>query len=300
MNHREVEVFRAVMQTGSATGAAALLHTTQSAISKVIAQMQRRNRVKLFELRRSRLAPTPEAVVLYRSIVRSYVGLELVQQTMDELRTGSTGRISIGAAPSFAMGALPRIIRSFTERNPGTRLSLQTVNSSVVKDGVVAGTLDVGIALKDIDIAGVECRSLLKTDLVCVMSSEHPLAALSEVRIQDLDGLPYIAPSPESASRILSDAPFVAQGLNPNVIVETTYAVNVCFLALQNVGVSLVNPMIAAEFVPLGLQVRPFRPAQPIEMLLLLPIGRPLSALTRKLVDEIERYFSDAAKDLAK
>ncbi|WP_454691738.1 LysR substrate-binding domain-containing protein [Achromobacter aloeverae] len=298
MNHREVEVFRAVMQTGSATAAAGLLHTSQSAISKVIAQMQRRSRVKLFELRRSRLVPTPEATVLYRSVVRSYVGLDLVRQTLDELRTGGTGRIAIGAAPSFAMGALPRIVRAYTVNNPNVKLSLQTINSSLVKDGVVSGTLDMGVALKDIDVAGVESRTLLKTNLVCVMSAEHPLAEREDISIGDLARFPYLAPSRDSASRALSDAPFVASGIVPNVVVETTYAVNICFLALQGVGVGLVNPLIAAEFAPLGLQVRRLVPEQPIEMLLLLPSSRPPSLLAQKLIQEIEDFFAGAAKRL--
>jgi DNA-binding transcriptional LysR family regulator len=56
MNHRQIDAFRAVMITGTATGAAVLLHTTQPVISKQIAELQRRTRVKLFELRKSRPA----------------------------------------------------------------------------------------------------------------------------------------------------------------------------------------------------------------------------------------------------
>jgi DNA-binding transcriptional LysR family regulator len=41
-----------------------LLHTSQPAISRLIRQLEHASKLKLFELRRGRLAPTPEAHAL--------------------------------------------------------------------------------------------------------------------------------------------------------------------------------------------------------------------------------------------
>src|SRR5450759_460439 len=115
INYREIEAFRAVMISGTATGAAVLLHTSQPVISKSIARLQSSTGVKLFELRKSRLVPTPEAQILFRTIERSYVGLEHIGQTLAELRGAHTGRISIGTLPSFGIGILPKIVKSFLD-----------------------------------------------------------------------------------------------------------------------------------------------------------------------------------------
>ena len=40
LSSREIEAFRAVMQTGTTTAAARLLHTTQPSVSRLLAQMQ--------------------------------------------------------------------------------------------------------------------------------------------------------------------------------------------------------------------------------------------------------------------
>ena len=60
MNLRQMEVFRAVMLTGGVGGAAQLLHVSQPAISKVLAQAQKQAGFALFERVKGRLLPTLE------------------------------------------------------------------------------------------------------------------------------------------------------------------------------------------------------------------------------------------------
>src|SRR5687768_8239468 len=61
MNLRQMEVFRAVMVSGGVNSAAALLHVSPPAISKVLAQAAKSTGLVLFERVRGRLIPTPEA-----------------------------------------------------------------------------------------------------------------------------------------------------------------------------------------------------------------------------------------------
>lgn len=48
-----------------------MLHTTQPLISKLISRFQHVSGLTLFELRKSRLVPTPEAHILFNTIERS-------------------------------------------------------------------------------------------------------------------------------------------------------------------------------------------------------------------------------------
>jgi DNA-binding transcriptional LysR family regulator len=50
LSFKEIEAFRAVMQTGTTTAAAQLLHTTQPSISRLLAQMQTSADLKLFDM----------------------------------------------------------------------------------------------------------------------------------------------------------------------------------------------------------------------------------------------------------
>ena len=49
ITHRHIEVFRAVMTTGSATGAADLLHSSQPTVSRELARLESLLGYALFE-----------------------------------------------------------------------------------------------------------------------------------------------------------------------------------------------------------------------------------------------------------
>ena len=61
MNLKQLEVFYAIMNTGSVTAAARSLHVTQPAVSNVLKHMEQQLEFKLFERKGGRLFPTPEA-----------------------------------------------------------------------------------------------------------------------------------------------------------------------------------------------------------------------------------------------
>ena len=58
IQHRHIEVFRAVMTAGSVTGAAALLHTSQPTLSRDLARLEQLLSYALFERERGRLKAT--------------------------------------------------------------------------------------------------------------------------------------------------------------------------------------------------------------------------------------------------
>ena len=61
MNLRQIEVFRAVMITGSVSGAARLLHVSIPAVSRLLSHTETRLGFLLFERVKGRLHATAEA-----------------------------------------------------------------------------------------------------------------------------------------------------------------------------------------------------------------------------------------------
>ncbi len=68
LNLRQIEVFRAIMITGSISGAARLLSVSQPAISRLLAYTEDRLALRLFERVRGRVQPTPEARRLFQEV----------------------------------------------------------------------------------------------------------------------------------------------------------------------------------------------------------------------------------------
>ena len=75
------------------------------------------------------------------------------------------------------------------------------------------------------------------------------------------------------------DEAFAAEGVAPRSIVETPSAVSVCAFVRQGLGVAIVNPLTALDFIGNGLQVRPLTRSFPFRVNAVYPEHRPKSPL---------------------
>ena len=71
--------------------------------------------------------------------------------------------------------------------------------------------------------------------------------------------------------------------------VETQYAATICACVLEGLGVSIVNPFVALDFIDRGILVRRFEPEILIEKMLLFPSNKPRSRLTDAFVQVLKQ-----------
>jgi DNA-binding transcriptional LysR family regulator len=282
MNLRQIEAFRAVMIAGTATEAAKLLHTTQPAISYLIRQFERASKLKLFELHRGRLVPTPEAKVLFHEVERSYAGMDRIREAIVSLQTSGVGRLSIGTLHSLGMAVMPDAVRAFLDAAPGVNVSLQATRSGLVRDGVASGLFDLGFAAEEIDANGIDAQPFAAMRAVCVLSPAHPFAGRPLVRARDLAGQALITVNRTDLTRRRLDQAMAEAGCSVQPAVEASDGAMVCALAARGVGIGLVNPFIAADFADRGLLIKPFEPAIAYSILLLFPTHTPPSQLATR------------------
>ena len=113
LTHRHIEVFRAVMITGSVTKAADLLSTSQPTVSRELARMEQTIGFALFERIAGRLRPTMPALALFEEVRQSYAGLERVASAAVRLRAFREGQLSVITLPAFSHSILPDAFRRF-------------------------------------------------------------------------------------------------------------------------------------------------------------------------------------------
>src|SRR3546814_15604985 len=80
MRLRHIEIFEAIRRTGSLTEAAAALHISQPAASKLLAHAEAQLGFKLFERVRGRLVATREAEILTPEVSRPNQALNSVRR----------------------------------------------------------------------------------------------------------------------------------------------------------------------------------------------------------------------------
>lgn len=107
MRLRHIEIFQAIRQTGSISGAAQLLHVSQPAVTKVLQHAELQLGFPLFLRVRGKLQPTPEALELEREVDKVSESLQGVRRLAQNLRRAPGHSLRIGATPALALALLP-------------------------------------------------------------------------------------------------------------------------------------------------------------------------------------------------
>lgn len=277
INHRQIEAFRAVFQTASMTAAGALMGITQPAVSRLIRDLEAEIALTLFDRSVGKLTPTPDAVALFREVQRSYQGLDRVAQAAAELgrRREGTLRIAASVAPSFH--GLPPVLTRFRTAWPGVQLSLHTTSSPEVLDLVAMRHHDLGVAVLPAEGPGVTIEALPVQNAVCILPARHPLASRMMLQARDLAGIPMLMISDYSYLRQRIMQNFAAAGVQPDIVFESSFSAPICAMVAEGAGVSVLDPLTARAYAGQALVIRPFEPAVPYELKLVLPAGQPRS-----------------------
>ena len=258
------------MQTGTTTAAAQLLHTTQPSISRLLSQLQNGAGLKLFDMHKGRLRPTPEALELFATVQQHFVGLERIERDLQGLRQSGVGALRIGCTPALGLSVVPAVVRGFLQRYPGTHISLQTLGTSHLREGLLYGQFDLVISTMAMGPLELNATVLHQTQAVCVMHPDHPLALRSDLHVQDLQAQPLLTLNADDNISLQLQRTMQQHGVQASSTIETTYSSTICCMAAQGTGIGVVNPYVAATFAH-ALCIRPFLPQCTVEVVLALP-----------------------------
>lgn len=287
LTHRHIEVFRAVMIAGSVTKAADLLNTSQPTVSRELARMEQSIGFALFERIAGRLRPTMPALALFEEVRQSYAGLERVASAAARLRAFREGQLSVITLPAFSHSILPDAFLRFHGRHPGVSLSIETQESPLLEEWLTAQRYDLGLTEHDAAPAGTRLELLVQVDEVCVLPDGHPLLARAAVELADFEAQAFVSLSASDPYRVQIDEAFAQTGVLPRSVVETPTAVSVCTFVRQGLGLAIVNPLTALDFVGRGLHIRPLTRSFPFRVNVVFPEHRPGNPLVGAFMESL-------------
>src|SRR5215475_3941658 len=115
----DLHVLMTVAQAGSMNKAAALLHTTQPAISRSIAELERLVGVRLLDRSRQGVAPTEYGRALLDGGVAVFDGLRQAVKNIEFLADPTVGEIRVGGNEAFNAGLLTAVFGGLRRQHPG-------------------------------------------------------------------------------------------------------------------------------------------------------------------------------------
>ncbi|MGO2233052.1 LysR family transcriptional regulator [Marinomonas sp. UCMA 3892] len=305
LTFRQIEIFNALMTAESVTSAADMLHTSQPTISRELARLEQVLGFSLFERVRGRLKPSNAAYTLFEEVKRSYIGLERIWSTVEDLRTDQIGRLSVLTLPAFSQSLLPGACLKFLDIHQRVGVSIAVQESPFLEQSLSYQQYDLGLTENNDTPSGTTLKPLLSVDEVCILPNDHPLLAKDIIDIRDFEGQAFINLSPTDPYRIKLDQELYRLGINRKTVIETPTAASVCQLVSKGAGIAIINPLTALDFIDHGLQIRPLNVSYPFTINILLPLHRPfnphlddfitaLEAEAKEIKTKISQYTHDS------
>lgn len=300
MNLKQLEAFQAIMATGSTIGAAARMGLSQSAVSRLLSQLEETLGFALFLRRNGRLTATPEAQELLMEVTGLVDNMQRIQRMADELRVGRSRRtlLKVAVPTSMTQHLLPRIVAEFLKDREDIVIELLTGAYNTLERAVLDRSADFAFVRLPTELPGFDVEPVLETEGVCVMPKGHPLSEKTIIEARDLRGVPLVLLGRQRNLRTELDQVFTAAHLTPQVRVEVHSVSAACAFVAEGMGVSIINALLASDFTDLPIVTRPFRPVLPYAFGLIfrsdLPRSRVVSAFAEHLNKRLQQVIASS------
>jgi DNA-binding transcriptional LysR family regulator len=305
MRLRHIEVFNAVMLTGSVSGAARLINVTQPAVSRILQHAELQLGFALFQRAKGRLTPTTEALTLYPHIERLFGQLDEVQRLAGNLKAGDAAKeLRILTVLALSYEILPHAIKLFRVKHGDIPITIKALHTPQIVSGLALQEADVGFlfsASSGAPHSALSHEHLADGRMVCIAPKGMLTARLQKrgsVTLADLSKVPVIGldvldPVGRSLSQACRDA---GVGLAVSLTVQTYHSA--LALAHHGLGVALVDSCTAVSADLSRVDVLALEPAITVPIQAVLPAGKPGSVIVRAFM----RCFTQALalQDLAK
>ena len=228
---RQLETILAVAEYGSFVAAAALLKTSQPAVTRTVKHVEELVGIKLFE-RSTRSVQITAAGKEFVGVARRMLNdLKITIRSMRELSDQRRGQVIVSSITSVANGKLPGLVSAYRLDYPGIELHVRAGLHGTVVEDVRSGAADFGICYLD-DLPGpfMSIR-LAKEEFTVVLPCHHELAKEESLSLSDLKGAPFVSlPSYSRTQRVVDAAASSARLTLNNVVIVSEFATMLSFV----------------------------------------------------------------------
>jgi LysR family nitrogen assimilation transcriptional regulator len=281
MELRQLRYFVAIVECGSLSRAASLVHIVQPALSQQMGQLEQELGVQLLHRSVRGVKTTLAGQALYR---HAHQILKLAEATSDVVRNAVEeigGHVKLGLPSSLALVLVGPLIAALEERYPRIVLEVYESPSSYLAAHLINQQVDLSVLVDEITLPGIEAEPLMQESLYFVQPRRSPVVDAGEVRIEALAGVPLMLTTHATTLRHLVDRAFAEAGVRPLVKAQAS-SIQTLLLMVAQGGAGTIVPRSALAW---------HSAAAPLEATLLTP------SLQRRATLAVSRlgYLSPAA-----
>lgn len=295
---RHLEAFCAVAEEGTFRGAADVLGYSQAAISQQVAGLEAAVGAPVFD-RPGGPKPvrlTPAGRLLLPHAQRVLARLDEAREDLDQLLSGTGGRLAIGAFQSVSVELLPHIVRRVLSETPTLQVrAVEADDNDVLLEQLRMGEIDLaflagthGYALNANEL---DTRLLGTDPYVAVLPPDGVLDGATEMPMRALATHGLIGGLAGGTQTFIEDH-IRASGITPRYVFRSNDNGAMQGMVRGGMGIAIM-PRLAVDLTDTAVRILPVSPTIPARSLLLATPRDPM-------LTEAARHFADVAADVCR
>ena len=291
MRLRHIEIFQALLQAGTLTGAAKLLHVSQPAATKLLQQAERELGFALFSRVGGRLRLSSEGELLRDRIETISDDLRELRRLSLSIRDSGHQHLRVVSTPTLANAVVPRAITLLRKQFPEASIELSTEHSQEMQRALLLRENDLGLTLEELHHPGLQQEKLLQGRLMAIAPAGwwNKAQLRKPLRLAELAGAPMIgiALRDSLGRRLRTHLQYLVPEPKISVWVQTYQLAK--SLVLDGQGMALVDPFTALGASEEALQVRSLEPALEVPLYAVSRKGETLTNIQKKFLDCVRK-----------
>lgn len=298
MDIRRLNAFVKIVDIGSITRAAAILHIAQPALSQQIVALETHFGTTLLLRSKRGVVPTEAGKILYR---HCRLILKQLDQTELEIASASeeiSGNVCVGLAP-LGLGSLlaAQLISIIQKDYPGIILYInENVGGGAMSELVMTGKMDVALLFDPGNLPSLSFNRICTEELHFVTADPALVDGRNEITLAEAIATPMILPSKIHTIRQAIDTSLSRAGLSKRAIAETE-SISVLSNAIGERFCATILPESAAKAVqrrtPEARSIRIHKPNMKVNMAICVSAQLPLSEAAAVVQDELTRLATE-------
>lgn len=237
---RQLELFVNTAVAGTISGAAKISHTSQTAVSLAISELEKHLGVQLLIRQRAKgVVLTDTGASLLLRAERILTQAQELQEAANEVREIASGNVTFGCLQTLSPLIIPKLLSTSTKRYPELNLALLEASTEELISSLRSGQCDIAMFYTSTAIPDLDCTVIGEYAPYALISTEHPLSNEQSIALRDLEEYPLITPM-SSSSIYDSEAVLRSAGIEPRVLTRSANLEVVRALVARNLGFSIL------------------------------------------------------------
>jgi DNA-binding transcriptional LysR family regulator len=245
---RQLEYLVALAREKHFGRAAAACNVSQPTLSAAIRQLEEELGAPIVERGHKFHGLTAQGRAALDHAHRILAEASALKRNLEEMDRGLSGRLRIGAIPT-ALPIVAHITAPFYERFPNVSVTILSLNSQQIQQGIDDFELDVGLTYLDNEpLTNVRAKPIYVEQYMFLTPAAGPYSRLRSITWREAADAPLCLLTPDMQNRRIVDGIFRSVDASPKPAMETNSIFNLCSHVASGLWSSIVPVQLLQFF----------------------------------------------------